>query len=209
MRNPLTSDQKKVVRADVTKAIGQICDAWPDAVAAEQARGFPSGQGQGSGGIGSHGDPTPNASLRADKAGEWLGRTRRNLALLVRMSAGDAMWAGSFNPPAMKSALISAAVDLVEIWPKNVMKLFHSLYDLANQGITEWPPTPRKGTTIRTPEGDVIVGQKSISIETCAKCNESVFGGALDPIKRMGDKPYHKKCYMKVWREKQPKKVVA
>lgn len=204
MKNPLTHAQKSVVRNDLTRAIGQICDSWPDAMAAEQSRGYPNGSGNGSGGIGSHGDPTANSlqitkggAIKADKATRWLGDVRGTLALMFKQSAATGMsWVGPFDPPRMRSALIDAGIELVELWPKNVMRLFHRLYDLANEGKREWPPTPRKGDNI----DGIVVGQKSITIEMCAGCGEQVFGGAADPIVRIDGKPYHKTtCY---WREK-------
>ena len=89
-------------------------------------------------------------------------------------------------------------MELVELWPKNVMKLFQRLYDLANEAMSEWPATPRKGQTI----DGIVIGQKSSSIEMCVHCGESVFGGAADPIVRIDGKPYHKStCYHKARRQ--------
>lgn len=209
MRNPLTQAQKSVVKADLARAIGQICDAWPDAVLAVNARCYPSGSANGSRSIGGHADPTLMSSLTPDKPSIWLNKARRELVALLRMSASDEALVGTFSPPRLRQSLISAGTDAVDIWPQGFGRTQQSIYDLANEAIRSWPPTPRKGTTIRTPDGDVIVGQKSSSIETCAGCNESVFGGAADPIVRIDGKPYHKSpCYLRAYR-KLTKKVPA
>ena len=199
MRNPLTQAQKSVVKADLAKAIGQICDAWQDAILAVNARCYPSGSSNGSRSIGGHADPTLMSSLTADRASEWLSRARRELVGLLRMSSSDQGWIGPFSPPQMRHALIMASADAVDMWPQGFQRTMDVVYDLANEAIRSWPPTPRKGTKI----GDVVVGQKSSSIETCEKCQESVFGGALDPIGRIDGKPYHKHtCYWQVKRAK-------
>ena len=197
MRDPWTTrQQKSVVRQDVAKAIGQICDCWPDAIAASQARGYPTGPCEG-GGIGSHGDPVPHYALQPDVAAAWLNRARIQLGVVMVTTSGHNSRVGPFWPPQLRQSLIQGAYDLVELWPRNCLGLFHRLYDLADQGMAEWPATPRKGMKI----AGVIVGKKAITSETCAGCGEQAFGGAGDPIVRINGKPYHRSpCYMRATR---------
>ena len=193
---------KDYAREQVVGAIGQICDAWNDAHEAAWSRGYPSGGSGGSGGIGGHGDPTGNRAMIPDSAEDWIKRATSALVFVLRFSTNDtgARWTGSFNPVLMKRDLQRAGVELVEIWPRRIQSLLNRLYDLADQALREWPPTPHKGEVI----GDVRVLERTRTGDDCAKCGRYVAGDASDPIRRLDGKPYHQQpCYEAMRKRKQ------
>lgn len=193
---------KDYVRQQVTGSIGQICDAWPDAIAAAESIGFPTGQG-GRSGIGGHGDPTANKAMNPDAAIDWMRRARILLVLILRCSAGSGRgnrWMGPFNPKVMRTTLMGAGGDLVELWPVRVQRVFAHLYDLADEALREWPPTPAKGTVI---DGVKVLERTRVGDE-CAGCGKYVAGDANDPIRRLDGKPYHERpCYEKMRKRRQ------
>lgn len=187
-------------REQVTGAIGQICDAWNDAIAASAARGYPSGGQGGSGGIGGHGDPTGNRALVADAADGWIRRARGMLVWVLQFSARDDARTGRFDPVRLKPALKDGGAQLVDIWPARVMNALNQFYDLADEALREWPPTPEKGDVI----DGVKVLDRTRTGEDCAKCGKYVAGDAGDPIRRLDGKPYHvRPCWETARKRKQ------
>lgn len=199
-----TAEKKKTHRdfekEQVVGSIGQICDAWPDAQLATEAIGFPTGQG-GRSGKGGHADPTANRAMTPDIAIDWMRRARVVLLLILRVSSAPGRaWVGPFDPKAMRGALKEAGGELVELRPMNVGRMFNQLYDLADQALREWPPTPVAGMKI----DDVVVGEKAPTWEMCGECRSEIWGGTTDPVRRLDGKPFHKTpCYETVRKRRQ------
>jgi hypothetical protein len=194
---------KDYVREQVTGAIGQICDAWIEVAFAAAARGFPNGGDNGGRSqVGGHGDPTASLAMTADVADDWIRRARATLVLVLRFSGSGApnRWTGRFDPVAMRATLKEAGSDLVDMWPKRVQRVFDRLYDLADQALREWPPTPKPGALV----GDVRVGQRKNDAEVCNECKQVIGANVSDPLSRLDGKPYHRKpCYETVRKRKQ------
>jgi hypothetical protein len=197
---------KDFVRQQVTASIGQICDAWNDAHTAAAARGYPSGGEGGPSGVGGHSDPTANRAMIADVADDWIRRARATLVLVLRFSGSGSAnrWTGPFDPVALRASLKEAGSDLVDIWPKRVQRVFDRLYDLADQALREWPPTPKPGTKFGEGKDAIVVGKRADKSEICNECRQVIGGGAIDPISRLDGKPYHRKpCFETVRKRKQ------
>lgn len=195
---------KDFAREQVTGAIGQICDAWPDAQSAADAVGFPAGQGGGRSGIGAHSDPTANKAMNPDAAMAWLARARSVLALVLKLSAAPGRgnrWLGPFDPKAMRAALKDAGAELVDLWPIGVGRVFNRLYDLADEALREWPPTPEEGTKV----DGIVVGKPGIAVDICPECLKPVYGGSADPKVRAPDgNSYHRApCYNSLWQRQE------
>lgn len=173
-----------------------------------------------SGGNSAFGDQTGNEAVRyipdpgkspPMTAQRWLSDVRGCLKLLLAMTSTDSddRWSGPFDPSAMRQSLNDAASDAVRLWPANVALLIARIHVLANVARTEWPPTPKAGAVIATPEGDIIVGKRTKTGVTCEGCGKYASGDASDPVARIDGKPYHRKpgpdhgaCYFSTRRGK-------
>lgn len=186
---------KEFAREQVTGAIGQICDAWPDAIRASAARGFGTGGSGGRQPQGDHGDPVANKVLRFDRNGDlkpdvadrWLRQARELLVYVLQFSPDDGGWTGRFDPVRMRSALKRGGAEMVDLWPMRVQRVMRDLYELADTALREWPATPSKGEKV----GEVTVLERNKTGDDCAKCGKYVAGDAGDPIRRLDGKPYH------------------
>ncbi len=98
-----------------------------------------------------------------------------------------------------------AAEDVVDWWPQNIERLVQHIHVLANTARREWPPMPKVGQTIETPEGPVTVGERGNQAETCEECGRVIGANAVDPLRRDPDgKTYHKTpCYETVRKRRQ------
>lgn len=231
-------EQKAHQLAAACRDIDTICAAWPDALEAERSRGYgaqspgpraaasevrvdasdplhvhqmPPANAQGS----SFGDPTGNAGIApAGEAAAWLYDARGVLGLLLRSSGtevwGERKWTGPFNPPAIIQTLKAAVGDVIEFWPTGTDRVLARLHDLANVARREWPPTPKPGTVVPTPDGTVTVGKRGSVIEMCAECKQVIGGGAADPLRRLDGQPYHlRPCWETARKRKQRSKGSA
>ena len=217
--------------ADPPSVIDRICGAWDAAVDQERARGFArqspgpraaagiirpdpndplhARQMPGASSTGAaFGDTTGNQAIQADYAGVWLDEAQRCLLLLLRVSPADERperrRTGPFHPPSLRETLRRAAQDVVELWPVNIELLIERLHRLADSAAVRWPPRPRAGQTIETPEGPVTVLKKGNPVEMCNECRGPVVGNAGDPIRRLDGRPYHARpCYETVRKRKQ------
>lgn len=230
-RPPPSEAQKREQAAGLCRAIEGICDSWDDAVAAEQARGYaaqspgpraaagtvhpdaadplhtrqmPAAPGKAS----AFGDQVGNRAILDDRASAWLDAANRSLRLLLAVSPVEIpvehRWTGAFYPPNLRRTLCVAAEDVVQMWPRNIAVLIERIHGLANEARAEWPPTPRPGQVIQTPDGPVKVGERAPQVETCTECGGPVAGNAADPIRRVDGKPYHERpCWETARKRKQ------
>lgn len=195
---------KDFAREQVTGSIGQICDAWPDAQMAADAVGFPTGNGGDRSGKGGHGDPTMHKAMNPEAAIAWMRRARSILVLVLKMSAtpGKASrWLGPFDPLAMRVTLKEAGAELVDLWPVGAQRVFNRLYDLADEALREWPPTPAEGSRV----DGIVVGKPGIAVDICPECLKPVYGGGADPKVRAPDgNSYHRTpCYNSLWQRQE------
>lgn len=206
-KHPLTGEQRAIMSKSVAKAVAQICDAWDDATNAAAARGYGGSSDQVVVSGGSESDPTAAQAMRTAVAAEWLHRASTTLALMLRFADAayasrngeirNARWCGSFDPPRMRSTMVAAGKELVDLWPRRVQRVFDRIYTLADDALREWPSTPKVGQVV----DGVTVGKRSSLATICTKCTEPIGGGAADPIRRINGSPYHgKSCYFSAWR---------
>ena len=208
---------------DLCKAIDRICDAWPAAFEADQAAGWPTRGGEPRIMLGKDGnpikpgpddvrppeaDPTGDLAVRgrALLAERWLHEAVVVFRFLIWFTPADApgerRWSGVEEPPQLRRTAKQASQDLVDAWPRNVEKLFRRVYKLADTADKEWPPTPERGAVVN---GVKVLERSESDVESvrCAGCGQPVGGGAVDPVVRLDDKPYHRNpCYYTAYRRR-------
>lgn len=210
MSSAPTAEQKTHQAIAGKKAVAVICGAWDEAIAAVEARGYPTASPGPKAAAGivkdndalhtrtmppahtkvaTFGDSTGNAALQFDDAAErWLKEAKAVLKLMVAITPADhRVWTSAFYPPALQDALTKTLTDLIVWWPKNTHRLLERLQGLANTARREWPDTPATGQSI----GEVVVGERANTAEICAGCTKVIGGNAEDPIRRVDGAPYH------------------
>jgi hypothetical protein len=196
-----TRQQRDFQRTQARQAVDRICDAWPVAIAEAAALGYSSGGGDGRNSQGDHAEPTLAYALRDDIAAEWLRNSRRFLAAVcaMRRKRIDVR----FHVPDHRRVICEALDEIVDEWPHFTAKLLDQLVAYSGTAAKRWPPTPRKGQIVVVDGVEIKVGDRSISGDVCAKCDELISGTALDPVRRFDGKPYHVRCFNAVRRQAQ------
>jgi hypothetical protein len=200
-----TPAQKTHIVSAAQSDVRLVCGAWSGALEEAAAHGFgqshdPDAPVVSSGGVS---DPTGTRAMREDLALDWLTRTRRELAGLLRITPQLGA-SGPFDPPRLTDPLCRAVADVVELWPLNTHDLLNRLSRLAFEAAKNWPPKPRPGEVI----DGVRVGSRGPTVETCTECRQPIGGGAADPLARIDNKPYHRTpCYQTVWQRTRRRRV--
>jgi hypothetical protein len=182
MKGP-NPDQRNDQLRQARRCANRICDAWPLAMQAAAAIGYPTGGEAGS----SSEDPVLNAALKQDRASRWLVETRRLMAAWC-VSAGVDFDAARFKPNTHRALILESIETVIKEWPHWTEAALSGLVRLANVAAKEWPPTPRRGDVI----DGVTVGERSETGDTCSSCGRYIAGSAADPVRRIDGAPYHK-----------------
>lgn len=182
------------------RAAAQILDAWPKAHEDANAIPLPSG------GNTRHGsdpaDPTGNTAinLHTNHAIAWiaeLGDVLQSIAEATHLNHP------SRQHHAVKHWIHYAINELFKTWTlddiidfdpqsPNYHRDVFGLERLADQAARWWPPPPTTGTRI----GNITIGARTNTTETCHLCRNPITGTKQDPIRRKDGHPYHgKSCW--------------
>jgi hypothetical protein len=155
-------------RQAMHRAVDEIFRVWPHALVDADARGFPSGAGDGTGrsSIGDHSDPTGRIAMHPGKAVAWLAELHDTLHPF-RVGSEPVE-----HTPRCQRMVHQVVETYANEWPAH-SKSRERLYRLADAGSRWWPRPPKKGELV----DGVTVGQRSNEIGQCALCGEPVVPG--------------------------------
>jgi hypothetical protein len=197
------------IRLCAHRDVERVCSAWEPALRDAEARGFGSGRSfDGCPGGQSELTSVEAAASRPDFATAWLaelGDVLHDMGIPARRDRFHGWTAETCGP------WMHRRVDkMCQTFNREANRTLLRLHRLAAAAHAYWPPPLHKGQRV----GNVVVGERGNTVETCALCGEPAPSGR-DPetgitlIKTLDGQVFHNTnpaCYYVVYRQRKAAK---